>query len=228
MAERVLLYGLDKNVVGFSDDLLFEIGKEENVSIYPVTLDNSSLVTLLDQQGIDGVLSALEPNEELEVNYLFSDPYFTFGPILIVAQGSPYKSIQDMKNKEIGFEAAYVPVLRLKASTECIFRPYDNVNPMLEDLLHGRVDGVIIDAIVAYKFIVGPYRGLIRIAGDPLRPLGFRLIVKKGKSEELVATFNQGLAAIRASGLFTKMLSYWGLFDIYNPEETLKPQATGY
>jgi len=227
-AERVFLFGLDKNVLGFSDDLLFEIGKAEQVPLYPVSLDHSSLVTLLEAEDVDGVLSSLEPDEELRRRYLFSEPYFTYGPILIVAQDSPYSAIADMKNKEIGFEVAYFPALRLKQSSECIFRPFDNMNTVLEELLHKRLDGVIVDAIVAYKLILGPYRGRIRIVGEPLRPMSFRLIIKKGKSDELVSTFNHGLAAVKASGLFTKMLTYWGLFDIYNPEETLKPAAVGY
>ncbi|MDB6081329.1 MAG: putative bacterial extracellular solute-binding protein, partial [Chlamydiia bacterium] len=140
----------------------------------------------------------------------------------------PYTSLKDMNGKELGFERGYIWALQIKDSTSSIFRPYDDVTSAIDDLIASHLDGVIVDALVGYRLASGLYRGSLRAAGPPIIPLGIRLIVKKGKNEELVTLFNQGLAELKKSGLYEKVLRYWGLFDVENPKSALSESPTTF
>jgi polar amino acid transport system substrate-binding protein len=228
MWERALLYGLEKNLSGFVDDLLDEVAKLENIKIRVVVQNQFSLVSFLERQEVDGILSLFEPDPSQKEQFRFSDPFFIFGPVLVVRTDSPYKSLQDMKDKQVGIERNFFPAISINESARCIFEPFDDPKVAVEALLNKQVDGVIIDAAIAYKLYSGANRNKIRIAGPPLRPLAFRLITLKGQNEELVDYFNHALATMKSTGNYYKILSYWGLFDITNPDMTIRPQAQGY
>jgi len=226
--EKTSLHGLETNLVGFADDLLAEISKVEKVQILPVEGNKVMPLAPLDQQDIDGVLSCIEPTFDLQQQYLFSEPFFTTGPVLVVLKNAPYKSWQDLEGKEIGVERDYFFATSLQDAVSSVFHPYNDVDSAVQDLLEGSLDGIIIDAVVAYKLISGPDRGKLTMLPQPLKPFYCRLVVKKGKSDELMTLFNHGLKSLKESGLFTKMLTYWDLFDITNPQSTLKTQQTPY
>lgn len=212
--EQLNLYGTEKNISGFTDDLLFEIAKDQKMKIRLITSSRAPLVGLLDQDGVDAVISATTPTEENSRLYLFSEPLLVLGPVLVVQQNSPYTSVPDLAGKEIGFERTDSSALMLTDSAKAIFRPYDGAAQAFEDLINGRIDGVIVNAIIAHRLASNVYQGDVRILTPPLAPIGIRLVVKKGKSEELVALFNQGLAELKKEAFYQKILLYWSLFDL--------------
>lgn len=214
---HVNLYGAEKRVLGFSDDLLYEVSQLENIPIQLMLTPETPSLSLLDDGEADAILSGLQPNDQNMQSYLFSNPYFLSGPVLLIQQSAPYTSLTDMNGKIIGYDRNYNWALLLTDTGNTIFRPYDDTNAAIEALINGNIDGVVADALIAYKSASGLYRGLIRAVGPPLLPLGIRLIVKKGKNEELVSEFNDGLQKLKESGLYDKMLRYWGLFDITKP-----------
>ena len=215
--EYLNLYGKEKNVSGFSDDLVLEISKVEGITVQLVSTNKSPVVSLLNQDDIDGVFSALTPNDQNMRRYDFSEPYFVLGPVLVVRENDPAHTLEDMGHREIGFERGYYWALQLASTTDAIFDPYNDVMYAFDDLKKGTIDGVIVDSMVAYRAVGGIYKGVLRIAGPPLAPLSIRLVVKKGKNEELIEYFNQGLEVVKKNGLYQKILRYWELFDATDP-----------
>jgi polar amino acid transport system substrate-binding protein len=224
--ENVNLFGAEKNLIGFSSDLLLEIGRIEQIPIRETSSSVSPILSLLNtgKGKVDGVLTAIQPDTINQEQYHFSDPYFLMGPVLIVKSSSPYQGLQDLQNHEIGFERNYVWALKIKNGSDIILRPYDDANKVIANLVDNDIDGAIVDAIVAYKLLSSDmYKNVLRIAGKPLLTMGLRLAVKKGHNEELIIHFNRGLETLRASGLYQKMVRYWGLFDAYVPQEITSP-----
>ncbi len=215
--ESLNLYGKENNVTGFSDDLLLEVSRVEGISMQVVTTSLSPVVTLLEQEGIDAVLSALTPNDKTKKKYEFSEPYFILGPVLVVRKDAPYTNLEQMKAKDVGFERGNAWALNLANTTDAVFLPYDDMLPAFEDLQKGSLDAVVADAVVAYRLVGGVFRGALKIAGPPITPQALRLVVEKGKNEELITHFNHGLEAIKKNGLYSKILHYWGLFDALDP-----------
>ena len=52
--------------------------------------------------------------------------------------------------------------------------------------------------------------------------------IKKGRNEELIEHFNQGLKVVRENGLYLKMLRYWGLFDATDPSSAYLTSPSEY
>lgn len=215
--EFLNLYEKEKNITGFSDDLLAEISKIEKIDIQTVATNKTPIVSLLRQNGIDGVLSALAPDEQNMRRYDFSVPYFVLGPVLVVRQNDPAHTLEEMGHREIGFERGYFWALQLANTTDAIFDPYNDVMPAFDDLKRGVIDGLIVDSMVAYRVVGSTYKGILRVAGPPLASVAIRLIVQKGKNKELLDHFNHGLEAVKKSGLYLKILRYWDLFDAMDP-----------
>jgi polar amino acid transport system substrate-binding protein len=215
------LYGAEKNVSGFSDDLVYEIAKDQDIQVRLFISDASPITSLLDEENIDGVLSAQAPTEQRMRDYIFSEPYFILGPVLVVRQDATYNSLQEMGSREVGYDRGSTTALQLTDTGEVIFTPYDDMLRAFEDLENGRVDGVVCDAIVAYRLASNLYRGKVRISGPPLVPIALRLVVKKGKSEELIPLFNKGLEDLKKTHMYQKILRYWALYDVMEPGSVL-------
>ncbi len=211
--DEISFYGAEKNVLGFSDDLILEIAKMQKFQPKLMTFTRGSIMQALERKDVDAVLTAKQPTERNRKKYLFSEPYFIVGPVLLIRKESSFTALKDLSNREVAYERSYQWPLLLTESSFCILRPYDEVLKAVEDMVRGRVDAVIMDAIIANRLSNGLYHNSIKIAGPPLKPIGLYLAVKKGGREELIARFNKGLAKTKKEGLYSKMLLYWGLFD---------------
>jgi len=216
--ETINVYGAEKKLAGFSDDLLYEIAKVEEFSVRIHPTNRYASFEQLNRGVLDGILTGVVPDEQNQRLYHFSEPYFVTGPVLLVRINSPYQSLKELEGREVGFDRSYSWALKMRDATSTVFRPYDDVERSLDDLAEGHIDGLILDAVVAYSTVSGPYRYSLRIATKPLITMGVRLVVKiGGNAEELVPLFNKGLEEIKKVGLYPKMLRYWGLFDAMNP-----------
>ncbi len=226
--ESLNLCGKENNVSGFSDDLLREIGRVEGITMQVVSTNQSPVITLLNQEGIDAVLTSLATSGQNMRRYDFSQPYFLAGPVLVIRKNASYTSLDQMKAKDIGFERGNVWALQLANTADAVFLPYDDILRAFDDLQKGSLDGVVVDAVVGYRLVGGIYRTVLKIAGPPLVPMALRLVVEKGKNEELIQHFNHGLEVVKKDGLYTKMLHYWGLFDAEDPSSALYEGEPNY
>jgi polar amino acid transport system substrate-binding protein len=215
--ERLNLYGKEKNVTGFTSDLFLEICKEEEFKVKFTQTTRFPVVDLLADDSIDAVLSTLQPDEKNLRQYLFSDPYFVVGPVLVIRTSQTETSLQDMAGKEVAFERGYNWALKLANQTEAIFHPYSDISKAFDDLIDGRLQGIVLDSMVAFHIINMRYKGKLRLAGPLIDEMGIRLVVKKGKNEELIHQFNHGLLHLKKNGLYLKILRYWDLFDAEDP-----------
>jgi len=211
------LCGKENNVSGFSDDLLLEISRVEGISMQVVSTGQTPVTSLLDKEGIDAVLAGLIMSDPNMREYDVSLPYFTAGPVLVIRKNDPYTALDQMRAKDIGFERGNFWALQLANTADAVFVPYDDISHAFDDLQKGSLDGVVVDAVIGYQLVGGIYKDVMKIAGPPLVPMALRLVVEKGKNEELIQHFNHGLEVLKKNGLYTKMLHYWGLFDANDP-----------
>lgn len=212
--EFINLYGLDKNVLGFSDDLLLQMNEIEQLNIRTVTSSDHPLTQALERKNIDGIITALPPNTPNERLYLFSDPYFEFGLVLLTRKNSSYQTLDDLKNREVGIERSSPFASIIQGDDYYFLRSYDDVLHAVEDLVKGKIDGVVLNSILANRLSSGLYKGSVHIVGAPLMPVALHLVVKRGENEELVKRFNHALHTLKESGLYQKILDYWGLAEI--------------
>jgi ABC-type amino acid transport substrate-binding protein len=211
--EDVNLHGTEKNMMGFSEDLCFEIAQQEDIKIDLVTLKQETTLSMLDNKNVDAILTTTSPSIRNENEYLFSEPFFTFGSVLLLRSNDTLKRFREMKVKVIGFVRGFGSDLMTREDLGYIFRPYEQVVTAIEDLVEGRIEAVILDSIYGYQLASGLYANKIKVATPLFRVIEFRLAVKRGSNEELVPIFNSGLEKLKTSSLYQKMLLYWGLFQ---------------
>jgi len=206
--------GKERNMVGFTNDMLQAIAEEEEFSVYMFEVGTNALYDGLELGEYDGILSHLTPNIVNRRVYGFSDPFYTTGPVLIVRRGSQATSLADMRGKVIGVEAGALQIYNISEPSDVAFIPYDTASLALEKLDDNEIDGVVLDALKAYAYTEGYYRGRLKVATSPLTDKGLRLVTMRDpKSLLLVSRFNEGLKKIKDKGIYGELIEKWGLTD---------------
>ena len=207
------LYGKERNMAGFVTDLLGEISRDTKLRmvLYPMT--GSSMYPELDNGNIEGILSFVQPTVSMQDRYLFSDPIYLIGPVLIVSSSNKANSMKSMEGKIVGvkrgstliFDEPYPPMQIV---------PYDNMSTAFSDLVANRIDGIVINALEAFLQLQGLYAKELRVATPPLTKEGLRLIVRKeGEGTQFIELFNEGLKQSRDDGQYNAIRDKWTLFN---------------
>ncbi len=211
--EGINLQGKETSIQGFTNDLLFEIARVKDVHIMVSTFDHGKTGAMLEMKGADGVVGVVDESLENRRQYTISDPFFTFGPVVVMRKGEKYVNVDSLRNKVVGFDRAYAGLVRNREDLLFILKPYDQVTYAMEDLVNGKIDAVILDSIRAYQLVGNFYATKLKVASSPLIVTNFCLVINKSEHIELVKLFNDGLKQLKAKGIYQKMLDYWGLVD---------------
>jgi len=216
---NIPLYGTEQSVTGFSSELLYGIAKEAGVTIRLVMKEASSFSSLLESGEVDAVLTAMPVNNITEKFFDFTNPYFVSGTVLVVRATSPYKSTKEMENAEIAFDRSEGVDIVIGARPSWLLRPYDSPFHAIEDLLEGKIDGMILNFINAKRLQQSLYRSKLRILSPPLVSQNIRIAVYQGKNHELIELLNEGIRTFVESSKYTQLLEYWGIESQLKPVE---------
>lgn len=208
------LYDKERNMQAFTNEMLLAIAKQQKIHVKLFVAGPDNLFMGLNNGQFDGVLSSLQPNSTNRELYVFSDPFYKVGPVLIVRETSTAKSLADMEGKIIGIRTGSSVVFNIEQYPEIIIRSYDNALLALMDINRNVIDGVILDALTAYIYTSGLFAKQMKIVGPPLTDIGLRLLTRHSEAE-LIKHFNAGLKAIKEDGTYDQLVLKWGLF---NPE----------
>jgi polar amino acid transport system substrate-binding protein len=200
-------------ITAFSDDLCTMIAQQEQCGFYLYSASWDSLFTMLDKGEFDGVLGSLPLTPETRERYDTSDPYLLIGPVLVVPQDSSVDALSQMEGKIVGFGTDGAAERAATQIPRVVMRPYNNVALALDDLMNEKIDGVIIEVLIAQRFCRDLYAGQLKIVTPPLNDDALRLFADKGEHEELIRAFNEGLKAIQANGEYAVAEKKWGIID---------------
>ncbi len=210
-------FGKEKNVVGFSDELLLEIARIKDFHVNIISAPPGDLLEYLDEGQTDGILSSLTPDVILNEQYLFSEPYYSLGAVLIVDLNSPIKGVQDLQGKYLGVMRGSPVLFNIGIYPSLKVVTYDSQTTMLEDIVRDRIDAAILNQLTAYSMVNGYFKGRLQVITKPLTQEGLRLVTHRGmKRRRIVEDFNEGLEEIRRNGTYQKLLSKWDLTDPTN------------
>jgi len=208
------LMGREQYMQGLTTDLLFAIARERDLKIELLSAGAGQLYDNLNQGFYDGVLGILTPNVRNNESYLFSDPFYLTGPVLIVPVGSKITSIKDLEDKAIGVQSASSAIVSLAAYPSINWKTFDNMNQGLDQLINNRLDAVILDNLQAYAYTQGYYADKLKIVSSPLSDEGLRLISKHNAfGKHLVQEFNAGLEELKKKNIYKELLHKWDFLD---------------
>jgi polar amino acid transport system substrate-binding protein len=194
--------------VGFDLDLINAIAQKENLQIEFVSAPFDSALAGLSQCQYDAAISAITITDKLKQNMLFSDPYFAAGQIITVnIHTIDIKSKDDLDGKRIGALSGTAGAGEAKKIPNAIYTAYDTLDQAFLALINGEIDAVISDNLAAIGF-VGESPTKIKIVGTIFTDEYYGVAVCN-KQPDLLATINQGLAAVKSDGEIDRLVKKW-------------------
>jgi putative glutamine transport system substrate-binding protein len=156
---------------------------------------------------VDLLIDTVPISEERAKIVGLSDETFRSGSALLVKQGSPIRSIDDLKP---GTRVAYVTanpdvkVIRAKAP-DATFLEFEKSGDAMAALKDGRAD--VFTQVVTHLYRAASQNpGYVLVGRFTSKPYG--MVTKKG-DDELRATLNDFLKALRASGEYDRLFQKW-------------------
>jgi len=134
-----------------------------------------------------------------------SMPYFNAGQILVVKSDvNGVQSLADLKGKTVGAQIGTTGAFeidKVKDANKITPKTYDEIGLAFEDLVNGRIAGVVVDTPTAANYALqNPnYKGKLKTVGAAFTQEFYGVAVKKGNTKVL-DLINAGLKKVLDAG----------------------------
>ncbi len=219
----IQLYGRERYLVAFMNDLIGEIAIKSEIKVAWLESSPSFLLAGLDDGSFDAVISATRPDSLIQGKYLFSDPLFKTGLVLVVPSSTAINTLKNMEGATISVSASSPPpftIFKKKGINplDVNFVHYKDVNKGFELVSRGSIDGIVVEATQAHILLDSLYKGKLRVALPSLTDEGLRLIALDTPiGTRLIEDVNTQLKSVRHDGRYQQLIKKWGLFDLEIP-----------
>ena len=200
-----------KELVGFDIDLMAEIAKAGGFTYEFKNTAWDGIFAGLSAGKYDAVMSSVTITEERKKEMDFSNPYINAGQILVVPNATTgVKVLADLNGKTIGAQIGTTGSFEVEKVQGVSLKTYDEIGLAFEDLVNGRIDGVVADTPVAADFALQneSYKGKLKIVGDSFTEEYYGVAVQKGNTEVLEA-LNRGIDKVVGSAAYEKVEEKW-------------------
>lgn len=200
-----------KDIVGFDIDLMNLAAKEGGFEVEFVNTAWDGIFAGLANEQYDAVMSSVTITEERKDTMDFSVPYINAGQVLIVQQStSGVTVLADLKGKAVGAQIGTTGGMEVDKVAGVELKSYDELGLAIEDLVNGRIAGVVADTPIAADYVLqnDNYKGKLKIVGEPFTDELYGVAVKKGNSKVL-DIINAGLKKVMDKGLDEDVKDKW-------------------
>ncbi len=196
--------------IGFDVELSKAIAEYLGMEVEYVDVAWDGIFAGLDSDKYDMVCSSCSIIPERQQNYLMSKPYVQNRIELLVPADSDITGLDNLSGKSIGVQAETTADIYLQDhDTGCDIMQYDKIINCFDELKSGRVDGVLVDSVVA-AYYLGEDESKYNVVweGEDAEPLG--ITFKKG-NDPLCEKVEEALDALAADGTTAKIAEkYFG------------------
>ncbi|BFT63163.1 lysine/arginine/ornithine ABC transporter substrate-binding protein [Pseudomonas moorei] len=214
----------DGQLVGFDIDLGNAICAQLKAKCVWVEIAFDSIIPALKAKKFDSILSAMTVNEKRKENVAFSDKLYNSPNRLIAKSDSGLiPTVESLKGKRIGVaqgstQEAYVRAAWAPHGVTMV--SYTNQDLLYPDLVSGRIDATLTDAVVAdIGFLQTPRNTGFAFAGDTVQDeklLGSGIAIGLRKEDQdLINAINGALAEMHKNGTYDAIQKKYFTFDIY-------------
>jgi len=196
------------NIVGFDLDLMNAIAEKAGIEIEYQNVGFDPLLAGMAQGTYDAAISSITITAERAQSMLFSDPYYVAGQMIIVQKNNTSITGEDsLKGKKLGAQLGTTGEALANDVERATVKSYNQIGLAIQDLLNGQIDAVICDTPIAEGY-ANKNASTLKIVGGSLTTESYGIAVAKGKTD-LLNKINQGLAAVKASGLIDQLVQKW-------------------
>jgi polar amino acid transport system substrate-binding protein len=200
-----------KEIVGFDVDLMKEIAKAGNFEAVFKNTAWDGIFAGLAADKYDAVMSSVTITEERKEQMDFSKPYINAGQILVVPKSTKgVSTLEDMKGKTVAAQIGTTGSFEIEKVEGVKMKTYDEIGLAFEDLINGRIHGVVADTPVAALFALQneDYKDKLKIVGDQFTEEYYGIAVNKGNTEVL-DLINKGLDGVLGTAAYEKIEKKW-------------------
>ncbi|MFD4180385.1 amino acid ABC transporter substrate-binding protein/permease [Rhodococcus sp. NPDC058514] len=194
--------------VGIDMDLLKAISEDQGFRYQVKPLGFNAAVQALQSRQVDGVIAGMSITDERKLVFDFSEPYFDSGVQMAVAKSNDdIESYEDLRGKRVAIKtgtegAMFADSIKDRYGFTTV--TFDDSASMYDDVKTGNSVAVFDDyPVLLYGIAQG--NGL-KAVGEKEAGNSYGFAVSKGQNAELIEKFNAGLANLRASGQYDKIL----------------------
>lgn len=192
---------------GIDMDLIKAIAKDQGFEIEITNPGFDAAINAVQSGQADGMIAGMSVTDARKETFDFSDSYYTANTILGVKESSTISSYEDLKGKTVGVKngtASQTFLTENQSKYGYKIKTFADGSSMYDSLNTGSIDAVMDDEPVLKYSISQGQKLKTPIEGTPIGETAFA--VKKGSNPELIEMFNNGLANLKASGEFQKIL----------------------
>ncbi|GAA0485271.1 MULTISPECIES: transporter substrate-binding domain-containing protein [Tatumella] len=211
---------------GFDIDLGNAICKQAQVTCQWTELSFDGLIPALQAKKFDAILSSMSRTEKRQQQIAFSDMIYHTPNALVVADGSHITDdLATLKGKTIGVaqgttQEAWAKAKWAPAGVQVV--SYPNQDAIYPDLVAGRLDGTLTDAVTADNgFLKTPQGKGYSVSAQPEDKVffgqGSGIGLRQGDTARLTL-INNAIAAIHKSGEYARIEKKYFTFSVYPPQ----------
>ncbi|WP_017728270.1 transporter substrate-binding domain-containing protein [Halalkalibacterium ligniniphilum] len=196
--------------VGFDIELAELITEELGYELEIMNMDFNGLIAALESERVDFVMSAMSATDDRRENVDFSNTYYEAANLIVVPEGSGIASIEDLIGKSVGVQLGSIQeetAADLQEELgELTIETRDRIPDLIQELLAGRLDALIIEDKVAEGYVAAQ-DGLTSFEMGVDEESGFAIAFPKGS--ELVEPFNEKLNELIENGTVDELIVKW-------------------
>ena len=207
---------------GIDMDLIKAIAEDQGFEIEITNPGFDAAINAVQSGQADGMIAGMSVTDARKETFDFSDSYYTANTILGIKESSTISSYEDLKGKTVGVKngtASQTFLTENQSKYGYKIKTFADGSSMYDSLNTGSIDAVMDDEPVLKYSISQGQKLKTPIEGTPIGETAFA--VKKGSNPELIEMFNNGLANLKASGEFQKILDKYLATDSTSESSTV-------
>lgn len=207
---------------GIDMNLIKAIAEDQGFEIEITNPGFDAAINAVQSGQADGMIAGMSVTDARKETFDFSDSYYTANTILGVKESSTISSYEDLKGKTVGVKngtASQTFLTENQSKYGYKIKTFADGSSMYDSLNTGSIDAVMDDEPVLKYSISQGQKLKTPIEGTPIGETAFA--VKKGSNPELIEMFNNGLANLKASGEFQKILDKYLATDSTSESSTV-------
>ena len=207
---------------GIDMDWIKAIAEDQGFEIEITNPGFDAAINAVQSGQADGMIAGMSVTDARKETFDFSDSYYTANTILGVKESSTISSYEDLNGKTVGVKngtASQTFLTENQSKYGYKIKTFADGSSMYDSLNTGSIDAVMDDEPVLKYSISQGQKLKTPIEGTPIGETAFA--VKKGSNPELIEMFNNGLANLKASGEFQKILDKYLATDSTSESSTV-------
>jgi polar amino acid transport system substrate-binding protein len=198
------------HIVGFEVEIADALARRLAVRAAFVQNDWQLLVPALERGDIDLVLNGLEVTEARRRRVAFTRPYYVFAATLVVRRDEgTVRGLADLRGRRVGTLGGSLSHDFVAAVPGLDVVLYEGTQEPYLDLEEGRLDGVVLDNIIADRYgLVRPTLRDAGVVGEGVYAIGVR-----PDEPALLRAVDDALGAMQREGELRGILERWKLWD---------------